>query len=257
MPDRLQLPPRWIHTHLPQTDSTMLRVAALTSSAFDAGEFQLVTADYQTLGRGQRGSSWEAERGANLLFSFAFRPEGIAAARQFSLSEALALAVAQTLEAYTSDIRIKWPNDIYWRERKIGGMLLEHVLEGTRLRLTLTGVGVNLNQRTFRSDAPNPVSLWQITGRDVPPAVAMEQIARLFVEHYELLRRDGFEALHAAYMQRLYRRTGLHRYADAARREFWAEVVGISPLGVLTLRQADGRQRNFAFKEIRFLSDEP
>lgn len=255
MTQKLNLPPHWHHTHLAETDSTMRRVAELPANLCGDGEFHLFTADYQTLGHGQRGTTWEADRGKNLLFSFAFRPEGVEADHQFFVSEALALSVVRVLDSYTADISIKWPNDIYWREQKICGMLLEHVIEGKQIKRTLTGVGVNLNQRQFRSGAPNPVSLFQIIGCEVEPSDVMEEVACAFMQQNILLRHGLYDDLHEAYMARLYRRMGFHPYADAQGREFMAETAGISPLGILTLRTADGELRDFAFKEITFLSE--
>ena len=126
--------------------------------------FLLLTADYQTAGRGQRGTHWEAARGENLLFGIRLHPHAVRPSRQFLLSEVQALAVAETLEEIVGGIRVKWPNDIYWLDTKICGMLLEHTLVGPQIDTTITGVGLNVNQVVFESDAPNPMSLRQITG---------------------------------------------------------------------------------------------
>lgn len=218
-----------------------------------AEEFVLLTADHQSAGRGQRGTSWEAEAGANLLFSFSFRPEGIPAARQFALSEALALAVADALGAHTGDVCVKWPNDIYYKERKICGMLLEHRLQGGAIERTLTGVGLNVNQSRFVSDAPNPVSLWQITGHCTDRSALLCDTLTAFEENFRLLQKGGFDVLHARYMRRLYHGDGFFPFEDKDGR-FLARVSAISPLGVLTLTDKDGRERSYAFKEVRFVT---
>ncbi len=248
----LPLPQNWRHRHLASTGSTMEAIRADLAAGGEA-EFVLLTADHQTAGRGQRGTSWEAEAGKNLLFSLAFHPGGIPAARQFALSEALALAVAEALDAHTGGISVKWPNDIYYRERKICGMLLEHRLQGGRIECTLAGVGLNVNQRRFLGDAPNPVSLRQITGRDTDRAALLLSVLHAFERNYRLLLQGGFDALHARYMRRLYHSGGFYPFADRDG-AFSARITGVSPLGQLSLATAAGAERSYAFKEVRFVT---
>ena len=244
------LPADWEHVHLPCTDSTMLRLRH-DDLWLRPAPYVLLTTDYQTAGHGQKGTHWEAEAGANLLFSFRMHPEALHAGQQFALSEAMALAVAETLDAYTADICVKWPNDVYWRDRKVCGMLLTHDLCGQHIAATLTGVGVNLNQTLFHSDAPNPASLRQITGRECNRSAVMHDIVAHFTALYALLSEGRGAELHHRYTQRLYRRTGWHVYADAAGHTFTARLVEVSPTGLLTLGTEQGTRRTFAFKEVR------
>ena len=159
-----ELPAHWHRRHFDEVTSTM---QLLHTDRLADGEVQLVTADFQTRGHGQVNTVWESARARNLTFSFAFRPRHVAAAEQFLLSEIACLAVAHTLDAYTEGISVKWPNDVYHRDRKICGMLLTHTLHGAQIADTLVGIGLNLNQKRFEGDAPNPVSLRQIIGRSV------------------------------------------------------------------------------------------
>lgn len=248
---KLDLPAQWWHCHLDQTDSTLLR---LHESPYNerTEPFVLLTAGFQTAGRGQRGSSWEAEPDKNLLFSFRFHPRSIKATQQFALSEALALAVADALGEYTEGICVKWPNDVYWHDRKICGMLLEHDLQGERIETTFTGVGINVNQKEFRSDAPNPVSLRQILGRDTDRGTILENVLQRFIENCGTLLCGKADALHERYCHRLYRRDGFHKYRDT-QGEFLAEIADISPQGMLTLRREDGTTHTYAFKEVAFV----
>ena len=123
----------------------------------------------QTAGRGQRGNSWEAEPGMNLTFSLCLEPSSILPSEQFLLSEAVALGVADAvaqalgLDTQQEEITVKWPNDIYAGNRKIAGILIEHSIRGNRIAKSIAGIGLNVNQRLFRSDAPNPVSMHQLT----------------------------------------------------------------------------------------------
>ena len=226
-----------------------------------AKEILLVTTDYQTHGHGQVNTVWESARGENLLFSFLFRPEHITAGEQFILSEIACLAVAHTLDAYTEGISVKWPNDVYHHDRKICGMLLRHTLSGTQISATLVGIGLNLNQKQFVGDAPNPVSLRQIIGRPVD----REEVLCRFAHHFDRLlhavtppdpdeRLAQRQRLHREYLRRLYHRDGAHDYVDAASGEtFSAHIVDVAPTGQLTLRTTDGRLRHYHFKEVRFV----
>ena len=246
-----KLPANWHHEHFETLDTTM---EALSGDPLPEGEFRLVTTDCQTAGRGQRGTSWESEPGENLLFSFEFFPKDIKASEQFLLSEVTALAVAQTLEYHTSGITVKWPNDIYCFDWKIGGMLLEHRLRGEMIEHTLVGIGINLNQLEFHSDAPNPVSLRRILNREVNHM----GILTAFVRHFEFLLNMLYNGKVAAvehqYFQTLYRRTGFYPYRDLRTgEEFTAHILTISPLGRITLRMPDGSEWEYAFKELQFI----
>ena len=150
--------------HLEETDSTNKYLNELCNKQC-VEELTTITADFQTSGRGQRGNSWESEAGQNLMFSFVLYPTFLKARRQFLLSQIISLAIKEELERYVSNISIKWPNDIYWKDKKICGMLIENDLTGVHISRSITGIGINVNQETFCSDAPNPVSLKQINGQ--------------------------------------------------------------------------------------------
>ena len=129
-------------------------------------EGSIVVTEYQTAGRGQVGNTWESEPGKNLMFSIILYPDFLPANRQFLISQIAALSVKETLDAYVDGITVKWPNDSYWHDQKICGMLIENDLTGHSLYCSVIGIGININQREFLSDALNPVSLVQITGRE-------------------------------------------------------------------------------------------
>ena len=246
------------HVHLAETTTTMerLREADLWQQPADVS---LLTTDFQTAGRGQRGTVWEARPGVNLLFGFRFFPQSVAANEQFLLSEALALAVIESLDPHSEGFSVKWPNDIYWHDRKICGMLLEHRLQGPQIASTLTGIGINVNQECFSKALPNPISLLQITGRHTDRATLLHDIMQHFLTIYhhlamtpEATRHEVGAALHHRYMQRLYRREGFHLFR-AATGTFEARIADISPMGALCLEDRDGKRRTFQFKEVSFV----
>ena len=245
-------PPLWEHRHVEETASTMLDLRQPPYTASNA-PFLLLTAEYQTAGRGQRGTHWEADRGTNLLFGIRFHPTFLQADRQFLLSEVQALAVVEVLDEHVGCITVKWPNDIYCLDYKICGMLLEHTLSGREIETTITGVGLNVNQRAFKSDAPNPISLRQITCRVYNLEQLMQQISWRFQALIQRLKDGGADDIHRSYLRRLYWCDGhRHRFADA-QGVFEAELKTVLPDGRLVLCDEAGRMRTYAFKEVRFL----
>ena len=152
---------------LDETDSTNRYISQLCNELQESvAELTTVTAEFQTAGKGQRGNTWEAERGKNLLFSFVLYPTFLEARRQFILSQIVSLSIKEELDRWSDEITIKWPNDIYWRDKKICGILIENDLSGHFIGRSISGIGININQNEFHSDAPNPVSLKQITGQE-------------------------------------------------------------------------------------------
>ena len=145
--------------HLDTVGSTSSYLASLGA---EAAHGTVVMAREQTAGRGQRGNSWEAEPGMNITLSLMLHPKGLPPARQFVISRAVSLAIVGMLDKYVDDVTIKWPNDIYIGDRKICGILIENTITGSTINRCIVGIGLNVNQTEFRSDAPNPVSLCQL-----------------------------------------------------------------------------------------------
>lgn len=204
----------------------------------------------QTRGRGQLANRWESEPGRNIAMTLVFRPEGLEAGRQFAVSMAAALGCADFLAARVGGVAVKWPNDVYVGDRKIAGILIEHRIAGSRVQCSLCGVGLNVNQRAFVSDAPNPVSLFQLTGRELPLGRALEGLLLRIGERYGQIGR--YELLERDFMCRLYRSEGVHDWEDGEGR-FRARIAGVDEYGQLVLEDTAGRRRVYAFKEVRYL----
>jgi len=213
----------------------------------------VVVADYQTAGKGCGTNSWESEPAKNLLFSILIHPSGIKPSRQFVISMVTALAISEALSNYVEGISIKWPNDIYWNDRKLCGILIENQLSGESISDCIIGVGVNVNQEHFVSDAPNPVSLRQILGRDIDRQTLLDEILeafkRLLPASDDVIAISGIRQL---YLTRLYRRGEFRRYRDK-NGEFEARLTTVRDDGTLVLNCHDGRQREYAFKEVQFI----
>lgn len=212
-------------------------------------EGSLVITDSQTSGRGQAGNSWESEAGKNLTFSIVIYPETIAANEQFLISQITALSVKEALSEYTDNIRVKWPNDVYWNDRKICGMLIENDLAGYTINCSICGIGININQKEFVSDAPNPVSLTQITGQEYDLEEVLTRFRHYFYQLYIKLLQDKKSDIRRQYRDSLYRGEGFHTYRDE-NGTFEAEIKDIQSTGHLILRLTNGETRRYAFKEV-------
>lgn len=243
----------------------MLHSTASTSSylagiAADAPHGTVVMAREQTAGRGQRGNSWEAEPGRNITLSLLLRPKGLHPARQFVISQAVSLAIVDMLEHFVAQpVRIKWANDIYVGDRKICGILIENTITGTSIDCTIVGIGLNVNQMEFHSDAPNPVSLRQLmpkTEFDVE-ALARAMVCDIIERVDETLAADdaAMLALQKLYFGKLWRNEGWYPYHDNLRDvDMMARIDSVDPSGIITLTdRADNLPRTYAFKEVSFL----
>lgn len=217
-------------------------------------EMIVAVADYQTAGKGQGTHTWESEKGKNLLFSIKVYPHWIPVRRQFVLSMAGALAVKDALDSYVEHITLKWPNDVYWNDQKISGTLIENTIDSKGIKSCVFGIGLNINQLVFHSDAPNPVSLAQILGHEVDRDEVLKKILDGFEKYYELLRRADYMDVSGIYHLSLYRRKGFHPYRDADG-EFEGALVEVEDDGHLILHDRQGRIRSYAFGEISIVRE--
>lgn len=241
------------HIHLNQAVSTNSYIKELLGIKTPLPELSLVDAEFQTGGRGQAGNSWESEKGKNLTFSLLCTPFFIPAHRQFIISQVIALAVRQTLNEYIDDVEVKWPNDIYWHDKKIGGILIECELMGSFIRNCIIGVGLNVNQKEFVSDAPNPVSLAQIIGFSMNREFLLNKIIENFIALYEKAKQGETSEIAKEYMNVLYRREGLYQYEKPDGSRFMAEIAEVKPTGHIVLKKEDGSEEAFEFKEVKFV----
>jgi BirA family biotin operon repressor/biotin-[acetyl-CoA-carboxylase] ligase len=238
---------------LEETDSTNNYIRQLLSQGNEPEEGMLVRTNFQTAGKGQGQNMWESEKGANLTFSMLLRPDFIPATQQFLLSQLTALGVTDFLASFCglSDLSIKWPNDIYWKDRKICGILIENLLLQQTISCTILGVGINMNQTVFRSDAPNPVSAKQITGKSYDLEAAVHAVQSAILNRYMQLLRDEKEKIREDYFNKLYQKCGYFNYKDESG-GFSARIVDILNDGLLVLETEAGEERTYAFKEVSF-----
>ena len=232
---------KWKIVHIDETDSTNRWLK-------DHGEGTMVVAtDYQTAGKGCGSNAWESERGKNLTFSMLIHPDGIAAREQFRITEVVSVALCRTLQPYIyNKVEIKWPNDIYVGDRKLCGILIENRLQGNVIVDCIIGIGLNMNQRVFLSDAPNPVSMYQLTGQETDREALLADFLQTFDQEWQN-KANGSE-----YRELLYRKGKDGLYEDKTGR-FVARLADVLPDGRLLLVDEEGKERTYAFKEVSFI----
>lgn len=236
--------------YLPTTTSTnaWLQQALLEQPLLEG---TLVYTSYQTNGRGQLSNTWESQKDKNLLFSMLFTPAWLLVKDQFVLSQAVALGVVRFLNSYGSGFKVKWPNDIYWNDKKIAGILIENNLQGAVIGSSVVGIGLNINQLEFLSDAPNPISLAQITGKTYNLQTCLTALQQAIWQAYNQSKHNP-QQIRADYLQALYRYQTWAMYQDADGL-FEGKITEVENRGYLHVQTRDGNVKRYAFKEIHFV----
>ncbi len=222
-------------------ESTFVEAANEKYVAWD-----VVAARFQTHGRGQRNNSWSSESGKNLMICVVLEPLHIPPRYQFTLSQIVALAVADTLKEYGICPKVKWTNDIYVGDRKICGILLENNISGDTIRRSVVGIGVNINQLQFPDMSRNPTSMILETGLEFS---IEEVVERLIVNMQRRYAADSV-AINEEYNKQLYRLNEPHDYriGDTLQK---GTICGTDPTGELMV-EIDGEIRRFLYGEISF-----
>lgn len=213
----------------------------------------VIWSEHQSEGRGQRGHSWHSTEGENLTFSVVLHPTFLPIVEQFLLSEVVALALVDAMAEYGIECRIKWTNDIYARDSKLVGVLIEHSLAGDTLARTIVGIGLNVNQTEFPSDLPNPTSM----ALQRSAKFDREEVLRCFMhkleEWYDVLSSGNKQLVESTYVSRMYHLLEEHPYMLPSGEVVRALIRGVRPSGELILEHHDGIVREYAFKEIEFV----
>ena len=206
----------------------------------------------QTAGKGQRGKQWLSPPGENIILTVALQPNTLPLSRQFMLSVAVALGASDFFGKYAGDeTRIKWSNDIYWRDRKAGGILIENVLRGSIWQYAITGIGININQAQFPAHLPNPVSLRQITGKTWDAVALAKELCQCLAPWLQQLHPAHYNELLEQYKSRLFRlnEPGLYRMQG----EYFQGIIrDVLPDGKLCLEK-NGAIMQLDFGEVEFV----
>ncbi len=235
-----------------ECESTNLLLNNILKERGDESSIVLRT-DFQTNGVGQKGNFWESERKKNLLFSYNVNFENLNAVKQFYLSAIVSLAIVNLLKKYlySDDIYIKWPNDIYVGNKKIAGILIENSLIGNRIKSSVIGVGINVNQIIFTSSAPNPVSLKFLKGEDISIEEIFEKFILEFEKKYLLLKELDFFEIKTNYLEFLYQKDEPKNYL-IDKKNINGIIRGIDKYGFLQI-EIDNKIKSFDIKEVVYL----
>lgn len=234
------------------------RIAETTSTNDDARDARyrhgdVVWAERQSAGRGQRGHAWSSAEGENLTFSLVLEPVQLAVGEQFLLSQAVALALVDTFAACGIDTRIKWTNDIYAGDRKLVGILIEHRYSGPTLARSVVGIGINVNQTAFDPALPNPVSMALAAGRRFDRREVRDRLLAATERRYAQTMHGDREALREEYRRRMYRLDAFHPFRLADGTTVEAAVRGTAPAGALLLEHRDGSRHEYLYGEVQFV----
>lgn len=216
------------------------------------GHGDVIVAEYQTAGRGQRGNRWGSPRGENLMFSAVLDTGFLDVTGQFLLLQTVALALTDMFSGYGIDTRIKWTNDIYVGDRKITGVLIDHTIRDGKLGRSGVGIGINVNQTAFDGWIPNPTSMKLTTGREFDRREVLERFCARLTERYEMLRNGGVEQILAEYHEKIYRLGVPAQYALPDGTQFTGVIRGVKPTGDLVIEDSEGT-KSYLFREVSFV----
>lgn len=238
--------------HLVQIDSTNSYAIKLLAKSRPA-DGTVITADFQSQGRGQFDSSWQSAAGQNLLFSLLLYPGFILPSQQFLLTQAISIGLAEGVQALLRrPVAIKWPNDLYIGDKKAAGMLIQTTLGSGTMLNAVVGIGLNVNQTQFSPDLPNPTSLAEQTGKDWDRAEVLTSILEHIERWYLNLRSQQTTLVQQTYLQFLFRYGEWALYQEPGGDVFSGKITGLSPQGKLELETRQG-MRSYHTKEIQFV----
>ena len=218
----------------------------------DLPEGTIVYTNFQLAGRGQMGNRWESEDGKNLLISIVLFPSMINPTNQFLISMAISLGICDFIKRCSPVCAIKWPNDIYVNNDKIAGILIKNSIMGDQIENTIAGIGLNINQDKFISDAPNPVSLSLITGMSYDLTCCLNQLASDLDIRYKQLISESYARIKHEYVSQLYRLNEWCNFKDM-NGIYTGRILSVTDSGRLKIERRDGNISEYSFKEIDFI----
>lgn len=230
----------------------------------------------QVAGKGQRGRYWASGKDENIILSVVLQPSPLVLSQQFQLSACISVAVREFFAHYAGDAaKIKWPNDLYWQDRKAGGILIENIIRAememaeeswhqgrpkdrpiiidhppSGWNWSVAGIGININQTIFGSGLKNPVSLKQITGKNFDVVVLAKELCEILDKRYTELVNEGVDDIYAEYRRQLYKKDEPVKLKKD-NRIFEAVIKDVSPMGQLIVQHAI--EETFDFGEIEWV----
>lgn len=238
--------------HFENLASTNAYALELLSKS-NPSEGTVISAHHQQDGRGQIGSKWESAAGKNITLSVILRPSFLPIRQQFLLNQAVALAVRDCVCQYiSSSVHVKWSNDIYIKDHKVAGILIQNMLASSKINATIVGIGLNVNQKKFLTRPPNPTSLQLETGKSFQLDEIKATLFSCLEIRYLQLRRGEYQKIQQDYINYMYRYMEDALYERPDGTVFNARILGLSPIGKLILLHAKGQEK-FGMKEVKFI----
>jgi BirA family transcriptional regulator, biotin operon repressor / biotin---[acetyl-CoA-carboxylase] ligase len=209
-----------------------------------------VFAHEQTKGRGQRNKPWISEGKNNIAISIIIEPKGLSTSQIFLLSKAMAVGVLDFFNTRTTGgCSIKWPNDLYWRDRKAGGILIENIVQGSIWKFAIAGIGLNINQTDFSGLQNKAVSLRQITGKTFDPLLLAKDLCKSLDLQFKKLFTEP-QSISRAYHEHLYKRNEKVRLKKGSQ-VFDAVIKEVTDLGQLVADH--GAEERFNAGEVEWV----
>lgn len=238
---------------LERIDSTNNYLKNQLSNSTPLPEGTVIMAEEQYAGRGQINNIWLSEPKKNLTFSLLLSPTFLNPEQQFLLNKAISIGINDALtKIIGTDVKIKWPNDIYFKDSKLGGVLIENILRGKNWMYAIIGIGLNVNQIDFPQDIRKVTSLKKILHQDYDLTTVLEHLCKCIEFRYLELREEKFELINKFYLESLYKLQENHLFEiNGLRTE--GKITGVNEQGMLEVEIA-GKLRIFNFKEITFVN---
>ncbi len=214
-------------------------------------EFTVIVADEQTKGRGQRENTWNNEASKNLIISIIIKPSFLKITSQFYLSKVISLGILEYLNSKKDNFKIKWPNDIYYNDKKICGILIENSISGSTIKNSVIGIGLNINQKQFPDYLPNAISLSKIINKEYNLEEELNLLLNSIQNKYQLLINQDFTEIDKLYHKYLYRINEIANYKDVSG-TFKGKITGTLPEGKLLIKTSENEIRTYDFKEVEF-----
>ena len=226
-------------------------LGSLKERKFNEGT--IVIAGFQTHGEGMGENRWESEKDKNLLLSLVLKPVFLEPAHQFYLNKFASLAVYDFVKHVLPDknVTVKWPNDVYIDDKKVAGILINNTIIGKHFEYVVLGIGLNINQKTFKSDAPNPVSLIHHTNKELNLEECLQSLLHYLNSRYEQLKVEKSQSLDGDYLNVLYRYQNWSEF-KTENRTFKGRITGITEYGQLQIEEESGKIQEYDFKTVEF-----
>lgn len=239
-----------------QLDSTNQFALDLISKS-NPIEGTVISTSFQYAGRGQIGRSWHSGQNENTTLSVILKPDFLEIRNQYYLNMALAVSIRKLIASYiTDDVTIKWPNDIYVGTNKIAGLLIQNVLMGSNYNAAVLGVGINVNQKIFPKEIPNPCSIFLETGLQMDLKIFNQHLYFLLEEQYLKLKKGFFKSIHLEYLSHLYLKNKRSNFKLKNEQEFIGIIKSVNGLGKLELELENGSIQTFNFNELKYVLQE-